>query len=207
MARISEIHLGARFGKLTVVGELIRSRPASVPMRCDCGTEKVMYVHHVGGSRSCGCAKIGATRTHGMSHTPEYAAWERMIFRCTNPNDKRWADYGGRGISVYPTFRADFTAFYAEVGPRPTPDHSLDRIDNDRGYEPGNLRWATRSQQSLNQRRRTVCKRGHRIEGDNEHIGPTGARRCRACLKYWEQIKTEKRRAARAADPKETPDA
>lgn len=82
-------------------------------------------------------------RTHGMSRTPMYVLWTAIIQRCTNPHHARYADYGGRGITICDQWRYDFTAFYRHVGDRP-PGKSIDRIDNDRGYEPSNLRWVTR---------------------------------------------------------------
>lgn len=200
MARVSEISIGARFSMLTVIGERTSDRRTRVPVRCDYGTEKIVYVHALGaGTHSCGCSAIKRKTKHGMSRTREYHVWDAMIQRCTNPNDHGWAHYGGRGITVHPSFRADFLAFYAEVGPRPTPRHSIDRIDNDRGYEPGNLRWATHSEQTRNQRRCYVCKHGHRIEGDNEHVEPNGTRRCKTCLDRYSRERDARRRAARAA--------
>lgn len=98
--------------------------------------------------------EASASVTHGESYrsaggeTPEYRLW-RMIrerTRSDHPN------YGGRGISLHPSWER-YDAFLADVGRRPSPDHSLDRIDNDRGYEPGNVRWATREEQQRNTRR------------------------------------------------------
>ena len=84
---------------------------------------------------------------HGMTHTPEYTAFSNAKNRCTNPNFDFWKDYGGRGIE----FRlASFEEFFAHIGSRPTPEHSLDRIDNDGHYEVGNIRWATREEQLAN---------------------------------------------------------
>lgn len=88
--------------------------------------------------------------SHGMSRTPEYRAWLNLIQRCENPREKDFHHYGGRGISVWPEWRASFAVFFTAVGRRPSPRHSLDRIDNDRGYEPGNVRWATQSEQMRN---------------------------------------------------------
>lgn len=83
--------------------------------------------------------------------TPEYRAWEGARNRCRNPNNRSYVRYGGRGITFSPAFD-DFAVFLAEIGPRPSPGHSLDRIDNNLGYEPGNVRWATRSEQFWNAR-------------------------------------------------------
>lgn len=87
--------------------------------------------------------------THGASLTPEYRTWAAMRQRCLNPRSSRYPTYGGRGITICERW-SNFTAFLADMGPRPSPDHSLDRIDNDKGYEPSNCRWATRSQQQRN---------------------------------------------------------
>jgi hypothetical protein len=89
---------------------------------------------------------------HGMHKTPEYSSWEHMKQRCTNPNKRSFPWYGGRGISVHPEWMHSFLAFYAHVGPKPSPKHSLDRIDVNGNYEPGNVRWATQQQQMENAR-------------------------------------------------------
>ena len=90
--------------------------------------------------------------THRLSDTPEHYVWGSMIQRCTNPKHPDYDDYGGRGISIHPLF-LKFENFYAIVGPRKSPKHSLDRYpDNDGNYEPGNIRWATAKEQSLNKR-------------------------------------------------------
>lgn len=85
------------------------------------------------------------------SKMPEYVIWEKMISRCSSPNATDYARYGGRGISVCDRWR-DFDQFLSDVGPRPTPSHSLDRKDNDGNYEPGNVTWATKIEQQNNKR-------------------------------------------------------
>jgi hypothetical protein len=90
---------------------------------------------------------------HGLSKTPEYGAWRNMVRRCTHPGHPNYADYGGRGIVVCASWRESFSAFLAEVGSRPSADHEIDRVDNALGYEPGNVRWATRTEQNRNTRK------------------------------------------------------
>lgn len=89
---------------------------------------------------------------HGMSTTSEHCIWRSMKNRCHSPGDKGYRLYGGRGIQVCERWRNSFSAFYADMGPRPTAKHSIDRINNERNYEPGNCRWATREEQGNNTR-------------------------------------------------------
>jgi hypothetical protein len=93
-----------------------------------------------------------AFKHHGYN-TREYEAWEHIIQRCTNPRDKQWSHYGGRGITICDEWRNDFSVFLAHIGPRPTSRHSIDRYpNNDGNYEPGNVRWATPAEQRRNTR-------------------------------------------------------
>lgn len=97
----------------------------------------------------------GRTKHGGYSggkESSEHAIWRGIRARCLNPRNKDYPKYGGSGVCLYPEWAADFTAFVAHVGPRPSPDHQVDRIDNTSGYVPGNVRWATRSEQQRNKR-------------------------------------------------------
>jgi hypothetical protein len=94
-----------------------------------------------------------AAFVHGMTGTPEHQAWSSIKRRCYDPTVENYPDYGGRGIKMCDEWLASFTVFYAHVGPRPSPKHSIDRYpDNDGNYEPGNVRWATAKQQARHRR-------------------------------------------------------
>lgn len=108
------------------------------------------YMREYHATRSSG-RPTGRPATHGMTKTREFRSWEHAKARVLNPNHHAWADYGGRGITMCPEWVDDFAAFYAYMGPRP-PDTSLDRIDPNGNYEPGNVRWADRKTQGANRR-------------------------------------------------------
>lgn len=95
---------------------------------------------------------MGSPPKHGMSYTPEYRAWSNMLGRCYRITHRRFRDYGGRGIKVCEQWRKEFTNFYEDMGKRPSIKHSLERVDNEKGYEPSNCRWATYEEQNRNRR-------------------------------------------------------
>jgi NUMOD3 motif len=151
---------GRRFGRWTVVERAQNNKHGQCcwVCECECGTAAAIAGSNLrrGGSLSCGCLQREKTSArnwkHGGSKTAEYRTWARMKERCYNPNNKSFADYGGRGIKVCDRWRDNFVNFLADVGKRPL-GKSLDRRpDNNGNYEPSNVRWGSRKQQNTNQR-------------------------------------------------------
>lgn len=95
-----------------------------------------------------------AIKTHGMTNTSEYRSWHHMKGRCLNPKDYDYKNYGGRGIDICQDWVDSFESFYKDMGPKPSRNHSLERIDNSKGYNKENCKWATRKEQNNNQRKR-----------------------------------------------------
>lgn len=153
------LQVGQRIGRLTVAGRAedgLRRGERRWDCICDCGAKKTIDQGHLlakNGTRSCGCLTIEAVKkantTHGQLKTPEYRAWRNMLGRCENKAHNSYFRYGGRGISICDRWK-DFNKFVEDMGSRPSPKHSLDRIDNEGNYEPSNCRWATDSEQLRN---------------------------------------------------------
>lgn len=160
------IHEGQKFGRLTVVDAGPYYRRVGYVKHgvcvCECGKHRELSLSKLtasDGTRSCGCiqrestAAVGRqTKTHGGSRSPEYKAWLAMRYRCLSETSPCYMDYGGRGITVCDSWTRSFPEFFRDVGPRPSRAHSLDRINNNGNYEPGNCRWATFVEQHGNTR-------------------------------------------------------
>ena len=173
---------GHRFNRLLVIKrvKVEGARNVMWECQCDCGNITIAAAANIGKTtQSCGClAKETATellrgntlnRTHNRSHSGEYYSWCAMKSRCYIPTNHKYPIYGSRGISVCDRWRDSFENFLADMGPKPSPKHSIDRKDNDGNYEPGNCHWATKKQQSRNTRK------NHMIEIDGQ----------RMCLIEW----------------------
>jgi hypothetical protein len=182
-----QITAGQRIGRSVVTRTGLRTGSRNLPaaeLLCDCGQRYIKPLGRLreaargrGGAKSCGCLRretgsrnpVMLRTTHGLESHPLYPTWYKIRDRCENPANPRYQDYGGRGIRLHGPWhdvRVFIEDIEATIGPRPPgrspsgkrPAFTLDRADNNRGYEPGNVRWATWHEQRVN--RRTVRKEG-----------------------------------------------
>lgn len=181
-----EVPVGTRYGDLVVLGEAASRRSVGgsvkryLSCRCDCGTELEVRLNNLrsGRTRSCGCyvplasCFVSGSAYHGMQGSPEYGVWKGMKKRCYKLKARGYRNYGGRGIKVCERWLHSFKAFHDDMGDRPSKAHSIDRIDGDGDYEPGNCRWATCAEQNRNRR-------------DNRNMTFQGKT---MCLKDWADL-------------------
>lgn len=149
---------GQRFGRLLVIGPVGAGARMKWACKCDCGNTMETRSRSLrsGETKSCGCLHReivrNLVRTHGMHASREYRAWSAIKDRCFRQGNSEFHNYGGRGITMCARWLESFENFLADMGPRPSAKHSIDRIDNDGNYEPGNCQWSTTSEQARNKR-------------------------------------------------------
>lgn len=169
---------GLRFGRLVAIERsgVNRHHQSMWKCKCDCGKYTVVMIANLQGSnpsqtkkrttKSCGCLKreatVNALFRHGGTHTSEYRTYKAIGQRCYNPNNPSYDNYGGRGIRMCNKWRKSFLSFVKDMGPKPSPFHTVDRINPNGNYAPSNCRWATRLEQANNKR----CTRKFHVSGE-----------------------------------------
>lgn len=149
-----EVEIGRRFGCWIVIEKLNYAQKYTC--RCDCGNESNIRVYDLLKNKTTMCKNCAASASKSpgrpVSTTTEYNTWVHINQRCHNPKNKDYKNYGGRGIQVYSLWRESYEAFVMHMGMKPTPQHSIERLDVNKGYEPGNVVWATIIEQARNKR-------------------------------------------------------
>lgn len=157
----TDYYIGKVYGRLTVLSLSYnpKTRKYISKCKCECGSIKEYDFSYIrsGNTTSCGCylrdIRGKASITHNMSKSKEYNTWRHIKERCFNKKSEFYDNYGGRGITMCERWRDSFENFFADMGHSPSSEHSIDRINVDGNYEPGNCRWATSREQSRNTRK------------------------------------------------------
>ena len=186
--------IGKVFGRLTIISKAGQLTTNAIRWNatCSCGSTTIVTSNKLsmGHTKSCGCLNSdkrlknltyrgGGKPTHGYSgnDTPEYHTWKSMRGRCNRVTDKSYENYGGRGIGICDEWN-DFQRFFSDMGPKPTPHHSIDRINNNKGYSKDNCRWATSIMQMNNTRRSRLVNYNGKVFTTAEVAKMTGVRSC-----------------------------
>jgi hypothetical protein len=157
--------IGLRFGILTVTRAApSHKRPngktvTRVEVKCDCGSAaKIVRAYHIKSGHTTNCGCLSKYEAHGDAangfSAAEYISWTAMKRRCSDPSHENYQRYGGRGVVVCDSWLKSYRNFLTDMGRKPTPDHTIDRIDSDGNYEPKNCRWATRTEQEQNKKKK-----------------------------------------------------
>lgn len=189
--------IGLKFNRLKIIeGPFKHLQPSGQTKKkwkceCDCGVIGIYFEHKMksGHTKSCGCYSIEthkvAKLTHGKTNTSLFNIWVNMRQRCGNANNPAYHQYGGRGITVCERWLESFENFYEDMGDRPSPKHSIDRIDNDGGYELKNCRWAEIDIQSHNRRDNVYLEHNNRRQTISEWADEVGIKRSTICQRIY----------------------
>lgn len=159
---------GQRFGSLNVLGrsEKRQNGRPTYTVQCDCGVVKVVFGKYLsnGDTKSCGCLlnRVLKARntTHDKTFTKEYKTWLGVKQRCLDKNHSNYIKYGAKGITIFEEWINDFDSFLSHIGKAPTENHTIERLNNNLGYVPNNVRWATQLEQARNRSKQKNNKTG-----------------------------------------------
>lgn len=165
---------GQKFNRLTVI-ERYKDKSHQQGVKwiclCDCGNTKIISSYSIcsGNTKSCGCFALEVRKKIHLKHGHankilEYSIWKGMKTRCYNKNAQAYKNYGGRGIKVCNEWNNSFLQFFQDMGKRPTPKHTIERINNNMGYSPNNCKWIHKSKQNQNTRYNHFIKIDNQIK-------------------------------------------
>lgn len=182
LKKIITINIGDKFNRLTVI-ELIphvKGKAKEYILKCDCGNIVICKKNHIysGNTQSCGC--LGKERrkesctSHGLTYSREYLTWQNMKKRTGDENNEAYKNYGGRGITICDRWLNSFENFLKDMGMKPSPKHTIERVDNDGNYTPENCKWGTRKEQMNNMRKNHKITYNGKTQNLNQWSEETG---------------------------------